>query len=131
MGQTVRTPSRREGSSVGTLELPQAHPHDERKAPVTREYVGIDLHRRRSVIIRKDSDGQLLSKVHIDNNPIALAAAVSAAGPTPRSFSKRRSAGTGRRMSSPRWALGSIWPIRWGTTGGTGGSRTMSGTRPT
>lgn len=50
---------------------------------MTGEYVGIDLHRRRSVIVRKNSDGELLSKVHIDNDPIALAAAVSAAGPNP------------------------------------------------
>jgi len=51
---------------------------------VQRQYVGIDLHRRRSVIIRKDADGQLLSKVHIDNDPIALADAVAAAGPDPK-----------------------------------------------
>jgi len=50
---------------------------------VEREYVGIDLHRRRSVIVRKNSDGELLSKVHIDNDPLALAAAVAAAGPNP------------------------------------------------
>ncbi len=48
-----------------------------------REYVGIDLHRRRSMIVRKNSDGEVLSKVHIDNDPMALAAAVSAAGPNP------------------------------------------------
>ncbi|MDQ3765780.1 MAG: hypothetical protein M3346_00315, partial [Actinomycetota bacterium] len=42
------------------------------------EYVGIDLHRRRSVIVRKNSDGEVLSKVHIDNDPVALATAVSA-----------------------------------------------------
>ena len=50
---------------------------------MSREYVGIDLHRRRSVIVRKNSDGEVLSKVHIDNDPMALAAAVSAAGPNP------------------------------------------------
>jgi len=50
---------------------------------VEREYVGIDLHRRRSVIVRKNTDGEVLSKVHIDNDPMALAAAVSAAGPNP------------------------------------------------
>jgi len=50
---------------------------------VNREYVGIDLHRRRSVIIRKDADGNLLSTVQIDNDPIALAEAVGAAGPEP------------------------------------------------
>ena len=36
---------------------------------MSREYVGIDLHRRRSVIVRKNSDGEVLSKVHIDNDP--------------------------------------------------------------
>ena len=48
-----------------------------------REYVGIDLHRRRSVIVRKNAQGELLSKVHIDNDPLALSAAVAAAGPEP------------------------------------------------
>ena len=48
-----------------------------------REYVGIDLHRRRSVIVRKSADGEVLSKVHIDNDPVALARAVAAAGPEP------------------------------------------------
>jgi transposase len=50
---------------------------------VEREYVGIDLHRRRSVIVRKDGDGRLISKVQIDNSPMALAGAVAAAGPEP------------------------------------------------
>jgi transposase len=50
---------------------------------VNREYVGIDLHRRRSVIIRKNADGELLSKVHIDNDPLAMMEAVAAAGPEP------------------------------------------------
>jgi transposase len=45
--------------------------------------VGIDLHRRRSVIVRKNSAGELLSKVHIDNDAFALARAVAAAGPEP------------------------------------------------
>jgi hypothetical protein len=50
---------------------------------VEREYVGIDLHRRRSVIIRKNAAGELISKVHIDNSAEALCAAVAAAGPEP------------------------------------------------
>ena len=37
-----------------------------------RQVVGMDLHRRRSVIIRKNADGELLSKVHIDNSPEAM-----------------------------------------------------------
>jgi transposase len=50
---------------------------------VQREYVGIDLHRRRSVIVRKNAAGEVLSKTHIVNEPMALAEAVSAAGPEP------------------------------------------------
>ena len=48
-----------------------------------REYVGIDLHRRRSVIVRKNAAGEVLSTVHIDNDPVAFASAVAAAGPEP------------------------------------------------
>jgi hypothetical protein len=69
--------------SVETLELGKATPRRRKKVPVNREYVGIDLHRRRSVIIRKNADGELLSKVHIVNDPMALMEAVSAAGPEP------------------------------------------------
>ena len=47
------------------------------------EYVGVDLHRRRSVIVRKDSAGKLLSTVRIDNSPVSLAEAVAAAGESP------------------------------------------------
>jgi hypothetical protein len=50
---------------------------------VGKEYVGIDLHRRRSVIVRKDASGKLLESVQIDNNPIALAEVVTRAGEAP------------------------------------------------
>jgi transposase len=50
---------------------------------VEREYVGIDLHRRRSVIVRKNAAGEVLGKVKIDNSAMALAEAVAAAGPEP------------------------------------------------
>lgn len=55
------------------------------ETPVIREpeYVGIDLHRRRSVIVRKDHDGKVLETVRIDNDPLALAAAIADAGPDP------------------------------------------------
>jgi hypothetical protein len=46
-------------------------------------YVGIDLHRRRSVIVVMDEDGETLSTTRIDNDPVALGAAVAAAGPNP------------------------------------------------
>lgn len=48
------------------------------------EYVGIDLHRKRMVIVRKDSDGELVdSPVRIDNDPMALAVEVAKAGEAP------------------------------------------------
>ena len=48
-----------------------------------REYVGIDFHRRRSVVVRMGPRGKRLSVVRIDNSPAALAEAVSAAGDHP------------------------------------------------
>jgi hypothetical protein len=44
--------------------------------------VGIDLHRRRSVIVRKGADGEVLEQVRIDNDPIALACEIEKAGPS-------------------------------------------------
>jgi|SRR5688572_6439627 transposase len=79
------TSSGREGPSVDTLGPTKATPSRRKKeAPVEREYVGIDLHRRRSVIVRKNAAGELLDKVRIDNSPMELARAVAAAGPNPR-----------------------------------------------
>ena len=45
-----------------------------------QRYVGIDLHRRRSVIYIMDGEGQKLSCVRITNEPDALMAAVAPAG---------------------------------------------------
>jgi transposase len=53
------------------------------EAPVERQYVGIDLHRRRSVIVRMNEAGATLSTVSIDNDPIALALTIAEAGPNP------------------------------------------------
>ena len=43
-------------------------------------YVGIDLHRRRSVIVVLNDDGDRVSWSRIDNTPANLAAEVEAAG---------------------------------------------------
>ncbi len=48
------------------------------------QYVGIDLHRRRSVIVRQDVGGEVVEKVRIDNDPVALACAIEKAGPDPQ-----------------------------------------------
>jgi transposase len=50
---------------------------------MARQYVGIDLHRRRSVIVRKNDAGEVLSTRRIDNDPLNLAAAVREAGESP------------------------------------------------
>jgi len=46
---------------------------------MAQEYVGIDLHRRRSVIYRMDQAGDKIDSVRVDNDPIHFAKEVSAA----------------------------------------------------
>ena len=48
-----------------------------------RQYVAIDLHRRRSLIVRENEAGEELGVVRIDNDAVTLAAAVAEAGPDP------------------------------------------------
>ena len=45
-----------------------------------RRYVGIDLHRRRSVVVTMDEAGEVLSSVRIANDPVAMSIAVAEAG---------------------------------------------------
>ena len=46
-----------------------------------RQYVGIDFHRRRSVIVRLNASGEKLAASRLENDPLVLAAAVAEAGP--------------------------------------------------
>ena len=49
-----------------------------------RQYVGVDLHRRRSVIVRMTPEGERLGPpVRIDNDPFVLAAQVASWGESP------------------------------------------------
>jgi transposase len=48
-----------------------------------QQYVGIDLHRRRSVIVRMNDAGEVLDVSRVDNDPVALSMAVAEAGPDP------------------------------------------------
>jgi transposase len=50
---------------------------------VEREYVGIDLHRRRSVIVRMTPQGEKVSCVHLANDPVAMSLEIVKAGPDP------------------------------------------------
>ncbi len=76
---------RREPSAKSTLGVPQPTRRRRKETPVEpqRQYVGIDLHRRRSVIVHRGADGEVLATTHSDNEPAALAAAVADAGPEP------------------------------------------------
>jgi hypothetical protein len=46
-----------------------------------RQCVGINFRRRRSVIVRLSAAGEKLSSVRVANDPVAIAAAVTEAGP--------------------------------------------------
>jgi hypothetical protein len=48
-----------------------------------RQVVGIDLRRRRSVIVRMTEDGEHLGCVRIDNDPLVLAEQIAKAGEHP------------------------------------------------
>ena len=49
-----------------------------------RQVAGIDLHRRRRVIVRMTEDGRKLEAVRITNSPAALRREIAKAGPHPR-----------------------------------------------
>src|SRR5687768_13019574 len=76
---------RREEPSVGTLGVSQPKASRRRKTPMQqqRQYVGIDLHRRRSVIVRMTAEGERLEVVRIENDPVALSLELAKAGPDP------------------------------------------------
>lgn len=48
-----------------------------------RQYVAIDLHARRSLIVRETEAGEEQAVVRIDNDPVALSLALAEAGPNP------------------------------------------------
>src|SRR6478752_3799121 len=61
--------------------------HEPREAPMDeydgRQFVGIDLHRQRSVIVRQSESGEQLSAVRIVNDPVALKLQLEEAGADP------------------------------------------------
>lgn len=48
-----------------------------------RQYVGIDFHHRRSVIVRKNAAGEKLGLVRVANDALSIASALADAGPCP------------------------------------------------
>lgn len=66
------------------MEAPDSGAPRRREAPVGERYVGIDLHRRRMVIVRKDREGSLVDAPRqIVNDPMLVAAELAKAGPDP------------------------------------------------
>src|SRR5271156_5667841 len=81
-----RESSRRPEPGVrSTLGVTKPTRKRQKETPVEQEqqYVGIDLHRRRSVIVRRTESGETLEKVRIDNDPVALATELAKAGEHP------------------------------------------------
>lgn len=81
-------PAKKVGSSLPTNGPSERlgvakHTRSRKRGPVERQYVAIDLHRLRSLIVRENEDGDEVGVVRIDNDPIALALAVADAGPNP------------------------------------------------
>ena len=48
-----------------------------------QQYVGIDLHRRRSVIVRINDAGEVLGVTMEANDPVQMSMAIAEAGPGP------------------------------------------------
>ena len=66
-----------------TLGASHSVPIDKGGPNVERQYVGIDLDRRRSVIVRMTPDGEVLETVQIENDPVAFSLELAKAGPDP------------------------------------------------
>ena len=76
---------RRERPSKTKLGVATPKRSRRKKVPVEAQpqYVGVDLHRRRSLIVRKDAAGKPIETVQIDNDPLALAEVVARSGECP------------------------------------------------
>ena len=78
------------------------------------QIVGMDLHRRRSVLVRMTEDGRKLATARITNSPARLAAEIAGRACTPRWCWRPATAGTGRRTRWRRPARRCTWRTRWG-----------------
>ena len=76
---------RREPSVQSTLGVSKPTRKRRKETPVEhqQQYVGIDLHRRRSVVVHVAEDGQVLGVDQVVNDPVELSMAVAKAGPDP------------------------------------------------
>ena len=86
-----------------------------------RRYVGIGLHRRRSVIYAMDAAGDRVFCERIANEPMRLLEVVSTAGEGAEVVIEATLAGIGRWICCATRGSRCIWRTRRATTGATGG----------
>jgi hypothetical protein len=73
-----------------------------------RQYVGIDFHRRRSVIVRLSGSGERLGLHRIVNEPFELAKVIALCGEAPHVVIEATYGGIGRSIccrNSARWCI--------------------------
>ena len=78
-----------------------------------QQYVGIDLHRRRSVIVRTTDAGELLEAVQITNSPLALAEVMTRAGEHPEVVLEATYGWYWAATPWPSAARSRTWLTRW------------------
>src|ERR1017187_6437416 len=101
------------------LEVASVRLHRAREAPMEtaydgRQVVGMDLHRRRSVLVRMTEDGRRLGTARITNSPAELRREIARAGRPRRWCWRPRTGGTGGGTRWRRRARRCTWRIRWG-----------------
>ena len=82
-----------------------------------RQIVGMDLHRRRSVLVRMTEDGRRLGTARITNSPQELRGRSPGRGSPRRWFWRPHMGGTGRRTPWRRRERRCTWRTRWGFHG--------------
>ena len=79
-----------------------------------QQFVGIDLHRRRSVIVRTTGSGEVLESVRILNDVESLDRVIERAGEDPEVVLEATYGWYWAAARWPSWARRCIWRIRWG-----------------
>jgi len=74
----------------------------------------MDLHRRRSVLVRMTDTGERLETVRISNDPEYLRAVMARAGEAPEVVLEAAYGWYWAAARWPSWARRCIWRIRWG-----------------
>jgi hypothetical protein len=75
------SPARNRSSE--TLEVTKPTRSRAKRGPVRRQYVAVDLHAARPMIVRENHAGEEVGVVRIDNSAMELARALADAGPNP------------------------------------------------